>query len=64
MGSVRVTTVAVEKQKVIPTLWVSVCVLAFVNHNAHHIFSAAACLALQCFSILSHKRHDVLRKMY
>ena len=62
MGRVRVTTIAVEKQQVVPTLRVGACVLAFVNRHAHRIFSAAACLALQCFSILSHKRNDVLRR--
>jgi len=60
---VRVTTVAVEKQKVLHILSVCVCVsVVLVTQHAKRmrrmILTSVACLVLSYFFTLSHKRHD------
>jgi hypothetical protein len=58
---VRVTTVAVEKQKVLHILCVCVSVALVIQHAVRMrciIFSSVACPATQNISALSHKWHD------
>jgi hypothetical protein len=57
---VRVTIVAMENQEVF-TFRVCVCCLSYPACNAHAPFYNVilVCLALPCFSTLSHKRHDI-----
>ena len=61
---VHVTTVAVEKQKVLHILNVSSFSHRARKAHAPFILSSAACLARTYFSTLSHKRQDARKKGY
>jgi len=51
------TIVAGEKQGVLHNLSVCICSLRYPECNTHAILQSVACIALQYFSRLSHKRY-------
>jgi hypothetical protein len=61
--SVRANVLVVQMQRVLHNLSVCVCRLRYPACNAHAPYYHVVCPALQYFSTLSHKRHDLRKKV-